>query len=188
MSLTVVLAVAILSAAPPSTANTFFSDGPPPSKAIRVKQARGWLEGFGKLDTQVPTLSPRERQWLEREYDDQVASGTYTPRALAAMDSPEYEKRVVRQRLDRILSELRGLAAADTMPLEVEVWTWTELAADFMDVTMWQSVTAMVKRKDVAPDINGVKQLYLENHILWAQTILRRVVSPYFAGSLKRAN
>ena len=48
-----------------------------------------------------------------------------------------------------------------------------------------KSVTALVERKAVSSEINGVKQFYLENHVGWAQGVLNRVVVPYFAGRLK---
>jgi len=157
----------------------------PTTKRRSPKAAHEWLEGFKRLDQEIPTLSPREREWLEREYDNQVASGRFTPRALAAMDSPEYQKRIARERLDRILFALGVLVNAGNLPAETEVKAWVELASGMMDPELWQAVTALVERKAVSSEINGVKQFYLENHVGWAQGVLNRVVVPYFAGRLK---
>ncbi len=163
----------------------FWSGPSAPAKAVRIKQALEWLDSFKRLDQQIPTLSPSEREWLEREYDNQVASGRFTARALAAMESPEYQKRVARERLDRILFALGVLVNARGLDTPTEVGAWVDLATGMMDPQLWQSVDALVRRKAVSPEINGVKEFYLENHVGWAQGILQRVVAPYFAGRLK---
>jgi hypothetical protein len=157
----------------------------PPSRAVRTRQAREWLEGFKKLDEQIPTLSVHEREWLEREYDNQIATGKYTRRALEGSHSVEYHKRTAREKLDRILESLDLLVNARSLTTEAEVEAWVKVASAMIDPDLWQAVTALVERKAVSPEINGVKQFYLENHLGWAQAILDRVIMQYFTGRLK---
>jgi hypothetical protein len=63
---------------------SYFSDA-----GYRQTRIRDWREDFGKLEAQIPTLSPSEEKWLKVEFDDTIgaAGGKYTGRSLAAMDS-----------------------------------------------------------------------------------------------------
>jgi hypothetical protein len=139
-----------------------------------------WRCRFGRLDRQVPTLSPAERAWLKTEYDNQieVAGGTYTPRAIAAANSTEYHKRAVRVRLDRILLGLNALSTPNTQPKQAGVRVWIGLAASMMDPSLWNSVEVLVDRKVIDPEINGIKDFYLDNHVMRSHEVLSRVVLP----------
>jgi hypothetical protein len=136
------------------------------------------------LDRQVPTLSPTEARWLKSEYDDQIAGGTYTARALAALDSAEYHKRVARDHLDDTLTILRKLVrSAPTGQRETKLWI--ALAAAMMDPQFWRSVEVLIQRKVVSPEINGVKELHFDNHVGWAETILKRAVLPMMGDGIR---
>lgn len=119
-----------------------------------------------------------------REYDDQIAaaSGTLTARAIAAMDSAEYHKRLARKRLDNVLANLRQLSASQKQSAVREARLWTALIADMIDPPLWQSIKVLVERKVVSAEINGVKHSYLEHHVMWATQVLNRVVLPMLAG------
>lgn len=178
-----------LAASPCYADRAFWTGDVPPAPASRADQARKWLEGFKALDRQIPTLSPSESAWLKREYDDQIASasGRFTSRAIAATDSTEWHKRVARKHLDELLLAVRILATSERLAEQQEVRLWITLATAMMDSQFWQSVKVLVERKLVSPEINGVKEFYPENHVLWAQTILNRVVlvQPNFYCPLK---
>jgi len=177
--------VFLIAATAPAAGQRAFWQGPLPDRAARSEQAAEWLRGFTNLDQQVPTLSPSEAAWLKREYDDQLAGGVYTPRALSATKSREYNVRVVRQHLGVVLPILKSLAGQKPLGAQDEVREWAELAAQIMELTFWQSVTDLIERGDVRPEINGVKSLHLENHVGWARVILNRIVVPYLEGRLK---
>jgi hypothetical protein len=163
-----------------------FWTGPPPSRELRIQQASKWLDAFKTVDRQVPTLSPSEAAWLKREFDDQIAEngGRYTKRSIAAMSSREYNLRLVRRHLDSILRVLKEIIAPSGR-LRDEVLGWTEIAALFLQVDFWQSLTNLIDRKLVGRDINGVDQFHRESHMGWAQGVLRRVVEPFLSGELR---
>ena len=141
---------------------------------------REWREGFRQLDQNLPTLSPAESAWLKTEYDDQIAAadGKFTPRAAAATGSTEYHKRIARQGIERILSDLALLTDPNGATATNEIVDWTRLAADMMDPSVWQAVTALRDRNVISGEVNGVKDFFLENHVMWARTVLDRVVVP----------
>ena len=176
-----------LVASPCYADRAFWTGDVPPAPASRATQAREWLEGFRALDRQIPTLSPSESAWLKREYDDQIASasGRFTSRAIAATDSTEYHKRVAGEHLDKLLLVVGTLATSERLAEQQEIRLWIALATAMMDSQFWQSVKVLVERKLVSPEINGVKEFYLQNHVGWAQTILNRVVLPMMEKSVR---
>lgn len=175
-----VLSISVASAEP-----AFWTGSVPPAPQARTNQAREWLEGFGHLDRQIPTLSPTESAWLKKEYDDQIASagGKFTKRAIAAADSTEYHKRLARQWLDAIMVDLLILSGSRQLNRQDEIIAWTRLAANMIDPGFWQAVEVLRERKVVSGDLNGVKEFLLENHVGWAQIVLARIVLPMMEGA-----
>ena len=185
---TLLLMLAMTMLALPCYADEAFWRGDvPPPHASRVAQACAWLEGFEKLDREVPTLSPSESAWLKREYDDQIesASGSFTRRALAAGESTEYHKRLARRQLNYILSALRTLCTRQRLSPKREIEAWILLTADIIDPELWGSVQTLVKRKVVGTEISGIKKFYLENHVGWGRAVLNRVVLPMLDESVQ---
>ena len=154
-------------------------------KAGREKKAGQWRDEFGKLNAQIPTLSPAEERWLKTEIEDTIADagGKYTSRSIAAMDSREYEIRVAKPHVrDMInaLDQIIRLIPLGNQRLEATQW---KVAALLIDKQFWQAVDGLVRRKVVQGRINGVDQLYHETHGLWAQQILNGIVFRYLGTS-----
>jgi hypothetical protein len=148
---------------------------------VRDEQAKIWLKGISKLEASVPTLSPEQRAWLKTEYDDEIQrnGGKYTKRALKASESIEYQVAVARPQLEQLkalLTTLTTLSPPYDFPKEAELWTG--VAVRFMDQNLWQAVTHLVRHGVVDKSIDGVDELYFENHVFWAQVILQRGVIP----------
>jgi hypothetical protein len=157
-------------------------------KAARQNQARQWRDEFVRLNAEVPTLSPEEQRWLKTEVDDTIAAagGTYTTRALAAMDSREYQVSITKAHLQRIIAAANQILSAGTSRNErAEAVQWLRLASLFIDKTFWQAIDGLVERKIVSSKINGLSGLYYENHVLRAQQIINGLIEGYVvSGSL----
>lgn len=152
------------------------------SQAGRQGRAREWRAEFAKLDAQIPTLSPREQDWLKTEIEDTIdaADGKYTARAIAAMDSREYETSVAKAHISQILNSCDQLVLLISLGDErLETAQWTRLAALLIDHRFWQAVEGLARRDVIRGTINGVDQLHYENHVLWAQEILNGIVFRY---------
>jgi hypothetical protein len=175
-------AIGVVAAPSEQTASPSWHD-----RSYRQRSAVTWRDGFRGLDRQVPSVSPAEERWLKAEIDDEIANAgnRYTKRALAAMDSREYQVRVAKSRLREIVALLNALAAEKAPVLREEVRLWTELSAKFMDKDFWQAIDGLVRLKIVDAKINGVDALYFENHVLWAKGLLEGIVQPYVQGNLK---
>jgi hypothetical protein len=180
------LCALLLSSEAVAQPSSFFF-GPIPDRAVRVETAKEWLDGFVALDRQVPTLSPAEAAWLKTEYDDQLAGngGRYTERALEATHSREFNLRRVRTGIAPIIALLRSIIKISPSKLDSEVRDWALLAVEYVQPEFWQSIEDLIERKLVRPELNGVKAGYLENHAMWAGTILDRIVVPYLDGRLR---
>jgi hypothetical protein len=148
----------------------------------RQNQAKQWRDEFANLNEQIPTLSPAEQRWLNTEITDTIkaAGGRYTARSLAAMDSREYQVSVAKPHVDEIINACDQILLLVRLGHErLETAQWTRLAALFMDKSFWQAVDYLKERKIIKRKINGVDQLYYENHVLWAQQILNGLVFRY---------
>jgi hypothetical protein len=178
---TCLLALLVGTAATAQNAARPFWTGPLPARDARMAQAEEWRKGFSALDQQIPTLSPSEAAWLRREYDDQIASndGKFTPRALKAMDSNEFQSRRARQHLDLMIPVVSRLSARTYDSERQEITDWARLTSLLADGPFWSAVTNLVKRGVVKPEINGVSDFYHENHAMWSTVIIDRVVVPF---------
>ena len=184
---TVLLGVIILVLASPAFgAGELGPDEPPPNGAARRDLARDWLRVFSSLNSQIPDLSPSQREWLRREYDDQIstAGGRYTARALAAMDSLEYQLSIAKPHVSGLVNALSTLTSASPASLDREVALWTFVAYSLIDKGFWQSIQELIRRKVVGRRIGHVEDLYYENYVLQAQGILAKVVIPHLQGQL----
>ena len=101
------------------------------------------------------------------------------------MDSQEYQIRIAKPRLRRMISALQLLAVSSAPALKDEARLWLDVASQLMDKEFWQAVDDLVRRKIVDGKINGIDSLYFENHVLWAKQVLDRFVMPYLEGTIK---
>jgi len=168
--------VALLTLGVSQDADEYFRD-----KAYRQSRAKQWSEEFTKLNAQIPTLSPSEELWLKTEIEDTIseAGGKYTRRSLDAMNSREYQIRVAKPHVQEIIKVLDQIVSPPPQNDRQEVLLWTRLATLFIDTDFWLSIDDLVQRKIVQERINDLSELYYENHVLWAQQILRGFVLTY---------
>jgi hypothetical protein len=159
-------------------------------RAFREQTAAEWLRGFGKIDRELPMLSPAEESWLKTEYDDEIAraGNRYTARALAASKSREYQIRTARLYLTPIISTLESLAQSEKtrdrpMPDREEIVLWTKLVSMFIEQDFWQAIDRLVQLRMINGSINGVTEFHYETYVLWARIVVNEVVLPYLTES-----
>ena len=163
--------------------NTFWMRDPP-NKKVRQEQAAEWLNCFRKVEDQIPTLSPAEKRWLEVEVDNELAKGTYTRRAMEAMESKEYNIRVARSHLEELNLTLTLISDNKSVDKNFVMMNWALLANQFIDFNFWQSITYLVDHKIIDKEICGLKDFYLSNFTLQTQAIIRRVIINHLNGTL----
>lgn len=159
-----------------------------PNFSIRQTQAKEWLNDFKSIEKQIPTLSPSEKAWLHREIDQELAGGTYTRRALRAMDSKEYHIRYTRKHIEELINALSAISEKKFQDKKQEALFWTIAAQAMLDYQLWQSVHALINEgivdKKTSSSENYVKDLGYLNIVLQATTIIERVVIPYLNDTL----
>jgi hypothetical protein len=134
---------------------------------------------FDAVYDQIPTLSPREEQWLKTEYDDQIAAThQYTKRALAASGTREYSIRVAKTHMLMINNELSALSTG--LRPAVEEVHWTRLAELLMDYDFWQAVDDLQTRGVIDNErLKFLGGFHGPTAGAWAQEILTEIVLPY---------
>ncbi len=167
-------------------AGSFWAGKPLLDRAGRKALASEWRTTFASLDAQIPSLSPSQRAWVLKEYVEEIrnAGNRYTPRALAATESLEYQLYVAKPKLaeiNRILITLSGSTVPDQ---RTEIALWTELASQLIDKLLWQAIETLVQRKTLDRKVNGFDSYYFENHVSWGQMVLTRFTIPYLEGRL----
>ncbi len=169
-----------------SQVGSLWADKPLLDRAGRKSLASEWRTKFANLNAQIPSLSPSQRAWVLKEYEEEIrdAGNRYTRRALAATESLEYQLYVAKPKLaeiNRILITLSGSAVPDQ---RTEIALWTELAFQLIDKLLWQAIETLVQQKTLDRKVNGFENYYFENHVLWGQMVLTRFTIPYLEGRL----
>jgi hypothetical protein len=156
------------------------------SRQSRQEEAQRWLDGFRRLNSQIPTLSPAEQLWLKTEIDDEIAraGNKYTKRALDAMNSREFDLSIAKPHAEQILRVLSELSRPALSEKKLEVILWTQLSSLFMDHEFWQAVDGLVRRGIIGKKINGVESNYNLTFTLWAKFIVDKIVVCYLTGNL----
>ena len=161
-----------------------FAMGEPLNPAQRQQLARLWGEDIKRLNDAIPTLSPSQEAWLQREYHDEIASGIYTSRALNAMNSREYYIWLAKSFASSNATIVAKLADGKAADRNEEALLWAILANSLLDREFGQAVLALVDERVIDKSVLGKDdyiQHYIENQQLWGQTILARLVIPYLA-------
>lgn len=181
------LVVLILSAAPSALAQAGLGpDDALPNSEVRRSLAKQWASWFAALDRQIPTLSPSQEKWLKTEYHDEIAAAgnRYTPRAIAATDSLEYQIYLVKPRNGELLSVLTQIANGTARDKNHEIALWASISAWLIDYQYWQAIITLVKRGTVQKKIGQVDSLWFENYALQAKAVLSKIVVPHLEGRL----
>jgi hypothetical protein len=170
----------------PLPAFTLPEIGPLPSVDVRRTVAKQWVSTFTTLDRQIQTLSPSQERWLQTEYHDQIATAgnRYTPRALAATNSLEYQIFIVKPRNAEIIDVFTRIATGNVRDKNQEIALWSFAASWFIDAKYWQSLKNLVDRGTVQKKIGDMDGLYFENSTLRAKAFLLRIVIPHLEGRL----
>ena len=185
------VSLAILATSPRllADAREFWQGTSPPSRADRREAASQFLKQIVRLDDQIPELSPSQREWLKREFNDEIrkASGRYTQRSILATDSLEYNLASAKPRLAAARSALSELTSAQSPALKREVELWATVAATYADMQLATSLVGLVAKNVLRSDALDSELAFLPHtQSLKANIILVRVIVPYLQGQLQR--
>jgi len=138
-------------------------------------------QDFEALNAQIPTLSPGEERWLKAEIDDTIAGngGSYTKRAVDAMNSRAWSIRVAKPHAQEIVAVLALLTKQ--LDRTKETRQWARISALLMDHGFWQAVEDLQQRRVIDKQhLQFLGDFPEPTAGLWAQQILNEVVVPYF--------
>lgn len=161
------------------------SGKPLPNADLRRALAKNYAATFAQLDRQIPLLSPAQETWLKGEYHEEIAinGNRYTQRALAAMNSLEYQIYVAKPMTKEIAAVMSRIGSG-IQNRAAEIALWTTAANMLIDNGYWQAAGNLVDRKIIPPKIGHVDSYYQQNYVIQAQEILSKIVVPYLEGRL----
>ena len=160
-----------------------FVDADPLTAAQRQELAQKWAAGFNQLNDAIPTLSPSEKAWLKREYDDQIASGKFTGRSLSAMNSREYNIRLAKRFASNNVELIGAIAGGKFTDRRKEALLWAAIADNLLDREYGQAILELVDLNVISKSVLEWENYYIENQQLQGQFILNRLVIPFLAGT-----
>lgn len=165
----------------------------PINRQQRVELARAWLRAFDALDAAMPTLSPREEEWVQQEYDEELRRNgrRFTQRLFNAIDSREFNIREVRRWTVNVRRALNGAIIANEP--QAEMASWAYLVQQFTDS---QSTNQLVRLHilNVIPahimpfmpsGARVDREIYLSNVLIQANAVARNILTPYLTGLIR---
>lgn len=150
----------------------------------RVQYAKELQSFLKKIDDSIPTLSPSQREWLEKELGEYEKSGN-TRRYLEIFQAKEYKIKTVKNHLGSMVSTLNSIIKKP--PLKDEAYFWSLIAEELMDVELWSILNILIDEFSLVDSKLFVGRyvkndqcfFYHSNGILPASQIIRNVIQPY---------
>ncbi len=151
----------------------------------RVQYAKELQSFLKKIDESIPSLSPSQREWLEKELGEYKQSGNIR-RYIEISKTKEYKIKTVKNHLGSMISTLNSIIKKP--PLKGEAYYWSLIAEELMDVEFWSTLHilidefSLVDSKLFEPDSSKIidqYKFYLNNGSLPASLIIKNVIQPY---------
>jgi hypothetical protein len=154
------------------------------SRAERVKLASSLETGLLRLQSELPTLSPAEKAWLERERRESLDSeGKVTRRYIDLMNTREWALDQVAEPIRTVRAALIRIAASD-ISLDEEIVHWSIVSVNVADFGFWQHIQALIDMnvldKDAVKTIVplNTRELMAANGTLRSREIMDGIVIP----------
>ena len=151
----------------------------------RVQYAKNLLSFLRKIDQSIPSLSPSQKQWLEKEMDEYKKSENIS-RYFEISNSKEYIMRTAKNYLGSMISRLSLIIMKP--PASEETYLWSLITEDLMAADFWFSLRTLIdefglvdKKLFYSDSVKTIDQyiFYLNNGMTPAWQILRNVIQPY---------
>jgi len=161
----------------------------------RQQEAQEKLDSFKKLNSQLPTLSPDERKWVQTEYYEQIKSGGFTKRAMAAMNSKEYLLHKTKPQVEMIIGILTELCNSG-LSRKREVYLWANLSSLYLNVEFWGNFPMLAEYGIIEKDLitekgynwdknpDSIYRQFEMNASVYSKHILDVIVLPYLNENL----
>ena len=171
-----------------STAVSFWSG--PASRDARLQEAKSLLNDFSRLEAAIPTLSPREDEWVTREYRDALAAsgGKVSERYFRLTDSKEYNIKHALLWVNNVTGLLRDITKSDNDTIrEVRLWSGlVMLLANGQNIEQTWRLTELevISRDNLPTAATQNREIYVANIVLIAHFAQMNVVVPFLTQTL----
>jgi hypothetical protein len=151
----------------------------------RIQYARDLLSFIKIIDNQIPSLSPSQGEWLEKERMEYRKTRNIT-RFNEIAKTKEFNIDAVKSRLAGMTKILNSIIEGP--PIKKEVFLWSLIVEYLMEYELWSYLHILIEDFKVV-DLKLFKSdannkidrefFYLNNGITPAWQILRNVIEPY---------
>jgi hypothetical protein len=151
----------------------------------RVQYAKTLISFLNKVDASIPSLSPSQMQWLERERGEYKKSNNHS-RYREVMNTKEYQLDTAKNNLAQLISTLHLII--EKPPLKVEMYLWSLMMERLMSMEFYDSLYALINEFGIVDKklfysdssvTTGGDLFYLNNGEIPAAQILRNIIQPY---------
>jgi hypothetical protein len=158
----------------------------------RVQYAKNLLSFLRKIDESIPSLSPSQKQWLEKEMEEYKKSENIS-RYFEISNTKEYKMRTVKNYLGSMSSTLSLIIMKP--PTSEETYLWSLITEDLMAADFWFSLRTLIdefglvdKKLFYSDSVKTIDQdiFYLNNGVIPAWQILRNVIQPFLKKQSKQ--
>jgi predicted GTPase len=160
------------------------------NRESRVQYAKELSSFFKKIDESIPSLSPSQREWLEKELRESKKTKNFY-REVEVFNTKEYNIHVVKMKLKSWIGGLN--LVIQEKQLNREVYIWSVIAEELVRTDFWSSLhVLMVEHNLVDKNLfcresdEKIDQymFYLANAISPTLNILKYIIQPYLKGEL----
>jgi hypothetical protein len=197
----VVLIVFLVFIVMTSTCLTAFADYGTPmitsGKTIndRIEYAKSLLSFFEKIDNQIPSLSPSQKQWLDSELS-KFNKAQNVNRFLEITNTKEFNINLAKNDISIVVNILKKIVTESENDNNHEMYFWSLVSDNLLKRDFWDDIIVLIydykiinknlfkaDQNKYSNNSQRMDTFYLNNGMLPAQLILRNILEPYLGNN-----
>jgi len=162
------------------------------NKEGRLSYAKKLSSFFKKIDEFIPSLSPSQREWLDKELKEYEKTKNRS-RYVEISKTKEYKINDIKMYIDRITSLLDSVSKSTE--LKNEIYLWSLISEFLLKLNFWSALHISIeehgivdKRLFYSDPSRKIDQysFYLINGVIPATQIISNIIQPYLKGEMNR--
>ena len=162
------------------------------NKEGRHSYAKELSSFFKNLDEYIPSLSPSQKEWLDKELKEYDRSKNIS-RYWQISGTKEYRINSIKIHIDSISLVLELIPKSKI--LQNEIYLWSLISEELLKVDFWSSLHILIEEHGIvdkkifySDPSKSIDQygFYLNNATIQASQIISNIIQPYLNGKMNR--
>lgn len=162
------------------------------NKEGRLSYAKKLSSFFKKIDEFIPSLSPSQREWLDKELKEYEKTKNRS-RYAEISNTKEYMIDDIKGYIDRVTSLLDSIQKSTE--LKTEIYLWSLIAEFLLKINFWSTLQTSIEKYEIvdkklfyADSSTKIEQFgfYVTNGVFPATLIIGTIIQPYLKGEMIR--